>query len=135
MSLERRSFGSTDPQVTKRLFTIIVLLVGLLCIFGGYLLGRMARTEVKRANELLTHNLTAVADSLYKKAKRITPKVIHHNDPEKILAKLLDTFSCNDCGKINKYNLEEYVKNSINYQIGKLIKAVNNATVYLDSLS
>ncbi|KAG6441976.1 uncharacterized protein LOC115449675 [Manduca sexta] len=135
MSFDRRACGSPAPHVTKRLFTIIVLLVGLICIFGGYLLGRMARKEVKRPNELLTYNLTAAADNLYKKSKRITPKVIHHNDPDKIRTRLSEIFNCIDCGTINKYNLSEYVRNSINFQVTKLLKSISNATLYLDALT
>ncbi|XP_075983264.1 uncharacterized protein LOC142981320 [Anticarsia gemmatalis] len=137
MSIERRSCVSPAPHVTKRLFAVIVLLTGLLCMFGGYLLGHMARNiEPKKSNDMLTWNLTAVADSLYKKAKRISPKVIHHNDSEKVQSKLSDIFNCTQiCGILNKYNLADYVKNSINFQVTKLMRSVYNASLYLDSLS
>lgn len=97
----------------------------------------MARNyEPKKGNDLLTWNLTALADNLYKKAKRVTPKVIHHNEPEKIQIKLFDIFNCSQiCGTVNKYNLGEYVKNSINFQVSKLIRGIYNATLYIDSLS
>lgn len=136
MSIERRSCVSQAPHVTKRLLAIIVLLTGLLCMFGGYLLGRMARIEPRKSNEILTYNLTVLADTNYKKAKRIPPKLIHQNDPDKIQIKLLEIFNCTHIPvSLNKYNLAEFVKNSINYQVTKLMKSVNNASVYLDSLS
>ncbi|XP_063895999.1 uncharacterized protein LOC110381948 [Helicoverpa armigera] len=136
MSIERRSCVSQAPHVTKRLLAIIVLLTGLLCMFGGYLLGRMARIEPRKSNEILTYNLTVLADTIYKKAKRIPPKLIHQNDPDKIQIKLLEIFNCTHIPRFpNKYNLAEFVKNSINYQVTKLMKSVNNASVYLDSLS
>lgn len=137
MSIERRSCVSPAPHVTKRLFAILILLTGLLCMFGGYLLGRMAlNIEPKKRNELLTWNLTTVADILYKKAKKITPKIIHHNNSEKIQSRLSDIFNCSQaCGTLNEYNLAEYVKNAINLQVSKLIGSVYNASLYLGSLS
>uniref|UniRef100_A0A2A4JUR0 Uncharacterized protein n=1 Tax=Heliothis virescens TaxID=7102 RepID=A0A2A4JUR0_HELVI len=136
MSIERRSCVSQAPHVTKRLLAIIVLLTGLVCMFGGYLLGRMARMEPRKNNEILTYNLTILADNIYKKAKRIPPKLIHQNDPDKIQIKLLEIFNCSQIPvSLNKYNLAEFVKNSINYQVTKLMKSVNNASVYLDNLS
>ncbi|CAB3248726.1 unnamed protein product [Arctia plantaginis] len=137
MSIERRSCVSSAPHVTKRLFAVIVLMTGILCMFGGYLLGRMARTiEPKKSSDILTWNLTTIAETLYKKAKRITPKVIHHNNSEKIQSRLTDIFNCTQiCGTVNKYNLGEYVKNSINYHVTKLMRSVYNASLYLDSLS
>ncbi|KAJ8723683.1 hypothetical protein PYW07_007663 [Mythimna separata] len=136
MSIERRSCVSQAPHVTKRLLAIIVLLTGLLCMFGGYLLGRMARPVPSKSMSLLTYNLSIIADSTYKKAKRIPPKLIHQNDPDKIQLRLLELFNCTQpCGGLNKYNLAEFVKNSINYQVNKLMRAVNNASLYLDSLS
>lgn len=105
-------------------------------MFSGYLLGRVARHEPRKSNDMLTYNLTLIADSIYKKAKRIPPKLIHQNEPDKIQLRLLDIFNCSQtCGSLNKYNLAEYVRNSINYQVTKLMRAVNNASVYLDSLS
>lgn len=136
MSIERRSCVNQAPHVTKRLLAIIVLLTGLLCMFGGYLLGRMARVEPRKNTEMLTYNLTLLADSIYKKAKRIPPKLLHQNDPDKIQIRLFEIFNCTQlCGALNKYNLAEFVKNSINFQVTKLMKSVNNASVYLDSLS
>ncbi|CAD0204131.1 unnamed protein product [Chrysodeixis includens] len=138
MSIERRSCVNQAPHVTKRLMAIIVLFTGLLCLFGGYLLGRMARAAPRKSNDLLTYNLTIITDNLYKKAKRIPPKLVHQNDSDKVQNKLLDIFNCSVpqfCGTLNKYNLAEFVRNSINFQVTKLIKSVHNASLYLDSLS
>lgn len=105
-------------------------------IFSGYLLGRVARSEPRKSNDMLTYNLTILAESIYKKAKRIPPKLIHQNEPQKIQLKLLDIFNCTQpCGELNKYNLAEFVRNSMNYQVNKLMKAVTNASIFLDSLS
>ncbi|XP_028177820.1 uncharacterized protein LOC114365441 [Ostrinia furnacalis] len=138
MSMERRSYSgpSTPPPVSKRLFATVVLFIGVICVFGGYLLGRMARVEPRHAGAIVSANLSLVADQLYKKAKRIPPKAVHHNDPEKIRIKLHEIFQCNqnDCGSINNYNLSDYLRNSINYQMIKLMKSIHNATTYLDSL-
>lgn len=96
----------------------------------------MARVEPRKNTEMLTYNLTLLADSIYKKAKRIPPKLLHQNDPDKIQIRLFEIFNCTQlCGALNKYNLAEFVKNSINFQVTKLMKSVNNASVYLDSLS
>jgi hypothetical protein len=96
----------------------------------------MARTDVKHKNEIISSNLTTAAENLFKKARRIPPKAVHHNDPEKIKAKLYDIFQCsiNDCGTFNNYNLSEYVKNSINFQMLKLMRSIYNATLFLGSL-
>lgn len=105
-------------------------------MFPGYLLGRMARNEVRRSNDIVSINLTIAADNLYKKAKRVSPKAIHHNDPEKITLKLLDVFNCTaqDCGTVVNYNVAEFVKTSIKYEVAKLLRSINNASLYLDSL-
>ncbi|XP_013198043.2 uncharacterized protein LOC106140938 [Amyelois transitella] len=133
MSSERR--GAAPAHVSKRLYATIGLFIGVICVFGGYMLGRMTLPEIRRSNDVIPLNLTVAADSLFKKAKRISPKVIHHNDPEKIQAKLFSIFQCQaECGTINKYNLGDYVKSSINHEVVKLMKSINNATTYLDSL-
>ena len=96
----------------------------------------MARNEVRRSNDIVSINLTIAADGLFKKAKRVTPKAVLHNDPEKITLKILDIFNCSsqDCGGITNYNVAEFVKTSIRYEVTKLIRTINNASVYLDSL-
>ncbi|KAJ0173472.1 hypothetical protein K1T71_010621 [Dendrolimus kikuchii] len=139
MSIERRSCASPDPQVTKRLFAILVLMIGLICIFGGYLLGRMARSEAKRNHELLTYNLTTAADNLLKKARRILPKIIHQNDPDKIKSFLSRMFNCTESGcanakSMNQFNLAEFVRTSINCHVAKLMKTVANVSLFLDTL-
>ncbi|XP_053613840.1 uncharacterized protein LOC128677187 [Plodia interpunctella] len=132
MGSDRRA--SAPAHDSKRLYAVITLFIGLICIFAGYMLGHMTRAEIKKNNDV-SQNLTIAADSLHKKANRISPKAIHHNDPEKIYAKLSAIFQCKtECGTINKYNLGDYVQSSINYEISKLIKTLNNATMYLDSL-
>lgn len=96
----------------------------------------MARNEVKRSNDIVPINLTIAADSLFRKAKSFTPKAVLHNDPEKITTKLLDIFNCTtqDCGSITNYNVAEFVKTSIKFEVTKLIKTIYNASAYLDSL-
>lgn len=97
----------------------------------------MARIEVKRTNDLLTFNLTVAADNLYKKAKRISPKAVHNHDTEIIRTKLLDIFDCAHCNcppTLDKYNLADFIKNSINRHISKMMKSVYNASNYLDTL-
>ncbi|KAL0819410.1 hypothetical protein ABMA28_007518 [Loxostege sticticalis] len=137
-SMERRSYSgpSTPPHVSKRLFATVVLFIGVVCVFGGYLLGRMSRMEPRHAGAIISSNLSFAADHLYMKAKRIPPKAVHHNDPDKIRIKLHEIFQCNpnDCGSITNYNLSDYIRNSINYHMVKLIKSIHNATTYLDSL-
>nr|XP_034834158.1 uncharacterized protein LOC117990768 [Maniola hyperantus] len=138
MSIERRSCTGSDPHVTKRLCATLMFFIGVICVFGGYLLGRMARNEVRRSHDIVPINLTVAAEILYKKAKRVSPKAVHHNSPEKITAKLLDAFHCtaHDCGihSITNNNVADFVKTSIHYHVAKLIRSINNASVYLDSL-
>ncbi|XP_045452946.1 uncharacterized protein LOC123662103 [Melitaea cinxia] len=136
MSIERRSCTGSAPHVTKRLCATMMFFIGIVCIFGGYLLGRMARNEVKRSNDIISVNLTVAADNLYKRAKRISPKAVHHNDPDKIAARLLDVFHCSvqECGGITNYNVAEFIKITINSEVNKFIKSINNATQYIDSL-
>ncbi|RVE53859.1 hypothetical protein evm_001521 [Chilo suppressalis] len=138
MSAPRRSCSGppVSAPVRSRLLAAVLLFVAVSCLLAGYLLGRMARTEVRHTNALITANLTVVADSLLNKAKRIPPKAVHHSDPEKVTTKLHDIFHCNSiyCGPINNYNLSEYVKNSVNFQILNLMKSIHNASLYLDSL-
>ncbi|XP_059048494.1 uncharacterized protein LOC131843765 [Achroia grisella] len=134
MGIERR-IGTTQTHVSKRLFATIALFIGVICIFGGYMLGRMAHPEVKRPNDIISSNLSIAADNLFKKVKRMSPKAVHHNDPEKIQSKLINIFHCGiECGTINKYNLADYIKHSINYEVSKIIRLINNATLYLESL-
>ncbi|CAG4957051.1 unnamed protein product [Colias eurytheme] len=130
-----RSCTGSQPHVTRRLCATLIFFIGIICIFGGYLLGRMARSEVKRGN-LISNNLTLAADTLFRKARRMSPKAVHHSDPEKITSKILDIFHCNasDCGVVTNYNVADFVKSSINYEVNKLIKSIHNASVYLDSL-
>ncbi|CAH2044662.1 unnamed protein product, partial [Iphiclides podalirius] len=137
MSIEhRRSCTGSAPHVTKRLCATIVLLIGIICIFGGYLLGRMARNEVKRTNDIISINLTIAAENLFRKSKRISPKAVHHNDSEKVAAKILEAFRCSqaECGTMTSYNVAELVKNCISNEVTKLIRSINNASLYLDSL-
>ncbi|CAG9789506.1 unnamed protein product [Diatraea saccharalis] len=138
MSTPRRSCSGppASAHVSARLFAAVVLFIAFGCLLAGYLLGRMARTDVKHTNELISANLTTAADSLLQKAKRIPPKAVHHSDPEKIKAKLYSIFQCNsnNCGPINNHNLSEYVKNSLNFRIFNLIKSIHNASLYLDTL-
>ncbi|KOB64963.1 Extracellular solute-binding protein family 1 [Operophtera brumata] len=102
----------------------------------GYLLGRNAGNEGKRNPDLLTYNLTTAADNLYKKAKRILPKSIHHNDSDKVRSNLIEIFNCTccSCPLIDKYNLAEFIKYSVNIQVLKVMKVVQNASLYLDTL-
>ncbi|CAH2267855.1 uncharacterized protein LOC120632274 [Pararge aegeria] len=138
MSIERRSCTGSAPHVTRRLCATLVFFIGVVCVFGGYLLGRMARSEVRRNNDIVPINLTIAAELLYKRAKRVSPKAVHHNDPEKIAAKLLDAFHCTarECGArgITNNNVAEFVKTSIHYHVAKLTRSIYNASVYLDSL-
>ncbi|KAL4713031.1 hypothetical protein ACJJTC_001085 [Scirpophaga incertulas] len=137
MSLERRYSGPSGEQhVSTRLFATVVLFVAVVCLIGGYLLGRMERTEIKHTNEIISTNLTHAADYLFKKSRRVPPKAVHHSGPDKIQLKLHDLFQCSqsECGQINNYNLSEYVKNSINFQMTKLMRCIYNASSYLDSL-
>ncbi|KAM3959343.1 uncharacterized protein ACR2FA_006644 [Aphomia sociella] len=135
MSIERRMGTPAPAHVSKRLYATIALFIGVICIFGGYLLGRMARPQLKRSNNVIPINLTIAADNLFKKAQLLSPKAIHHNDPEKIQSRLFSIFRCGtECGTLDKYNLAEYVKHSINYEVSKIIKLINNATLYLGSL-
>ncbi|XP_026753075.1 uncharacterized protein LOC113513281 [Galleria mellonella] len=134
MSIERR-MGPASTHVSRRLFAFITIFTGVICIFGGYMLGRMTHPELKHTNDVISTNLTIAADNLFKRAKRISPKAIHHNDPEKIQTKLSNIFNCGmECGTINKYNLVDYVKHSINYEVSIVIRLINNATSYLESL-
>lgn len=101
------------------------------------MLGQMARTEVRRGNEIIPINLSVAADILLKKAKRVSPKAVHHNDPAKITGKLLEVFNCsaNECGTITSaYDIADFIKNSINHEVNKFMKAINTATTYIDSL-
>lgn len=102
------------------------------------MLGRMARNDLKRNNDLLTFNLTVLADGLYNKAKLISPKAVHQHDVEAIRTKLLTIFNCTHCSScspiLDKYNLADFIKNSINIQVSTIIKSVNKASVYLNSL-
>ncbi|CAG5004228.1 unnamed protein product [Parnassius apollo] len=137
MSIEhRRSCTGSAPHVAKRLYATIVLFIGIICIFGGYLLGRMARNEVKRTNDIVSINLTISADNLYKRSKRILPKAVHHNDSEKVAARILEAFNCSqsECGTMTNYNVAELVKNCITVEVSKLIRSIRNVTLYLDSL-
>ncbi|XP_063538991.1 uncharacterized protein LOC134748209 [Cydia strobilella] len=136
MSIERARACVGPSPVTKRLCATIVFFIGVICVFGGYLFCHMSRNDVKRSNEIVSFNLTIAAENLYKKAKRIPPKAILHNDPEKVTARLLDIFNCSqaDCGTISHYNVAEFMKRSINLKVIRLLKSVNNATMYLDSL-
>lgn len=104
--------------------------------FPGYLFCRMSRNDVKRGSEIVSFNLTIAAENLYKKAKRIAPKAVHHNGPEKVTTRLLEIFNCtlSECGTITNYNVAEFIKRSIHLKVVKLLKAVNNATLFLDSL-
>ncbi|XP_073950158.1 uncharacterized protein [Choristoneura fumiferana] len=131
-----RARGSAASPATKRLCATIVFLVGAVCVVGGYLFCRMSRNDVKRGSEIVSFNLTAAAENLYKKAKRIAPKAVHHNVPEKVTARLLEIFNCtlSECGTITNYNVAEFIKRSIHLKVVKLLKAVNNATLFLDSL-
>lgn len=96
----------------------------------------MSRSEVKRTNDIVTYNLTSVADNLYKKARRKTPKALHHIDLHKLTLKFLDIFHCskNECGEINPLNLVAFVHNCVNNEVVKLIRSIQNATVCLDTL-
>ncbi|VVD04395.1 unnamed protein product [Leptidea sinapis] len=131
-----RTFSGSGPAPNNRLCATIIFFVGVICIFGGFLLGRMSRKEVRRSNDVVPINLTIAADNLYKKARRMPPKVIHHADPEKITLKILEIFQCNatDCGGITGYNIADFVKTCINYEVNKFIRTLNNATLYIDSL-
>ncbi|XP_032521275.2 uncharacterized protein LOC116773024 [Danaus plexippus] len=136
MSMERRSCTGSAPHVTKRLCATLMFFIGIVCIFGGYLLGRMARHEVRKNNDILFINLTNAAENLYKKAKIISPKAVHHNGPDKITAKLLDAFHCNvpECGVITHNNLAHFLNNLLNHEVSKLTRSINNSSLYLDSL-
>lgn len=96
----------------------------------------MARNEVRRSNDIVPINLTIAAETLYKKAKRVSPKAVHHNGPDKITARLLDAFHCtHECApRITNNNVADFVKSSIHYHVDRLIRSINNASIYLDSL-
>lgn len=96
----------------------------------------MSRSDVKRTNDIITYNLTSVVDNLYKKTKRISPKALHHVDLPKLTLKFLDIFHCskNECGEVNPLNLFAFVRSCINHEVIKLIKSIQNATVYLDTM-
>ncbi|XP_068619317.1 uncharacterized protein [Battus philenor] len=132
----RRSCSGSAPHVTKRLCATIVFFIGVLCIFGGYLLGRRARGQPHRSNDVVSANLTAAADGLFWKSKRISHKVIHHNDSQKVMAKILEAFRCSpsECGVMVGYDVAELVRSCINSEVAKLIRSINNASLYLDSL-
>ncbi|CAF4867147.1 unnamed protein product [Pieris macdunnoughi] len=131
-----KSCTGSDPHVTRRLCATLMCLIGILCICAGYLFGRMARNEVRRGNDIISSNLTIAADKLFRKAKRISPKAVHHNDPGKMTLKILDIFHCepNDCGSVANDNVADFIKTSINYEVNKLIRSIYNASLYLDSL-
>ncbi|CAK1547469.1 unnamed protein product [Leptosia nina] len=90
-----KSCTGSDPHVTRRLCATLIFLIGILCVFAGYLFGRMARNEVRHGNDVVSSNLTFAAENLFRKAKRISPKAVHHNDSGKISRKILDIFHCN----------------------------------------
>ncbi|XP_072929672.1 uncharacterized protein [Epargyreus clarus] len=136
MSLERgRSCTGSAPHVTKRLYATIMFFIGVLCIVGGYLLGRMARGGLSRTNDIVLANLTIAVDNLYQKAKSMTHKTIRHIPSEKITQKLLETFHCTqtECGTIINYKVADFLKNAINFEVSKLLKTIHNASLCLDT--
>ncbi|XP_041969743.1 uncharacterized protein LOC121726434 [Aricia agestis] len=136
MSIEHRSITGSAPHVTKRLCTVILSLVGVICVLGGFLLGRMAQNQVRKTSDIVPINLTTSAENLYKKAKSIAPKAIHHYDPGKVTARLLDVFHCSaaECGAVTEHNAADFVKNAISIEVNKLLRSIQNASAYLDSL-
>lgn len=99
-------------------------------------MGRNAGNDGKRNSDLLTYNLTIAADNLYKKAKRILPKIIHHNNSDKVRTNLIEILNCTccNCPLVDKYDLAEFIKISVNFQVLKVMKVVRTASVYLDTL-
>ncbi|KAG7297639.1 hypothetical protein JYU34_018351 [Plutella xylostella] len=132
----RRMSSVPSPHVSKRLCLAIVVFVGVICTSLGYVLGNMARMEARRSSDLITSNLTTATDLLYRKAKRISPKTIHINNPEKISAKLIEIFhsDCADCGTMKNYNVHDYIKTIVHFEAAKFIRAIHNASLFIETL-
>lgn len=96
----------------------------------------MAHNEARKGNDIISLNLTLATELLYKKTKRLSPKAVNYHGSEKISTRLLEIFhcECDECGKMKNYNAIEYVRGLVGHEVGKLIKAVHNASHYVDSL-
>ncbi|KPJ16991.1 hypothetical protein RR48_13847 [Papilio machaon] len=126
---------ASDPA-TKRLCAVIALFVAIICIFGGFMLGRSGRGDARRGSDAALLNLTAAADGLYRKARRISPKSVHQKDAGKVSARLAEALGggAGECGARAGAALAELARACLHAELLKLTRAINNASLYLDSL-
>ncbi|XP_013170968.1 PREDICTED: uncharacterized protein LOC106120231 [Papilio xuthus] len=128
---------ASDPAI-KRLCAVIALFVAIICIFGGYMLGRSGRGEARRGSDAALLNLTAAVDGLFRRARRISPKSVHHKDAGKVAARLAEALGggagAGECGARSGAALAELARACLHAELHKVTRAINNASLYLDSL-
>ncbi|KPI92077.1 hypothetical protein RR46_13298 [Papilio xuthus] len=103
------------------------------------MLGRSGRGEARRGSDAALLNLTAAVDGLFRRARRISPKSVHHKDAGKVAARLAEALGggagAGECGARSGAALAELARACLHAELHKVTRAINNASLYLDSLS